>query len=74
MPRRKHLHSTRLYCNAGITFPRCAENEPLLDLDKSAWPMADQSTPVEMICKRCLSRLPARARLASYLPAARRAD
>lgn len=64
---KRHIRSTRLYNNAGISFPRCAESEPLLDMDKTAWPMADQATPVADICKRCVARLPKGARLLSYI-------
>lgn len=45
-----HAPDTRLYVNAGMLFPACAANAPLLDIDKGRWTVGKS---VDVTCKRC---------------------
>ncbi len=47
-----HLHSTRLFVNAGMEFPLCQANARLLDCDKGHWKTTGNVRKVE--CRNCL--------------------
>jgi hypothetical protein len=55
MPREPAIHyrSIRLYVNAGMAFPECYSNAPLLDLEKSALPTTGDINQVT--CKKCIA-------------------
>lgn len=46
-----HLSDIRLKNNAGMSFPVCAADEDLLDLDKSRWPQTNAMK--EVTCPNC---------------------
>lgn len=50
-----HFRSLRLRNNAGMDFPACYANAPLLDVDKGR--LQTTGDPALVTCKRCL-RLP----------------
>lgn len=61
-----HLRDIRLMNNAGMQFPLCYANAPLLDVDKSALPTTGNAADVT--CKRCAVQAPGRYSWA-YRPA-----
>jgi len=50
-----HFQDTRLFVNAGMSFPTCYANARLLDTDKSRLPMTVKKD--EVTCKKCLYKL-----------------
>jgi hypothetical protein len=52
-----HIRDIRLFNNAGMPFPVCQANAPLLDVDKARWPYADKSVAT---CKHCQRLYPKR--------------
>jgi hypothetical protein len=50
-----HLRSLRLYINAGMQFPECKKDEPLLDLNCTNWNMTYNKK--EVTCKNCLNKI-----------------
>lgn len=46
-----HLRHMRLYNNAGMNFPSCYANAPLLDTDKGRLPISSDHNTVS--CKHC---------------------
>jgi hypothetical protein len=50
-----HLRSLRLYVNAGMQFPACKANEPLLDLNCTNWDMTYNKQ--EVTCLKCLKSM-----------------
>lgn len=49
--RKVHALSQRLYVNAGLRFPLCAENASALDLRRSSW--ATSADFADWTCKHC---------------------
>ena len=46
-----HMRDLRLRNNAGMDFPTCQANAPLLDLEASRWEMTRD--PFAATCKNC---------------------
>lgn len=53
-----HIQDIRLANNAGMSFPVCKANAPLLDLDAAHWAIA--SDRYLATCKRCIRLFPLR--------------
>ena len=58
MSRVIHASSTRLLVNAGMAFPLCAAQAPLIDVAKARWPIGKLAT---VTCRNCLRVLRAKA-------------
>ena len=54
-----HYRSIRLFNNAGMSFPECYANAPLLDLDKGRLTMTGKREMVT--CKNCLKKMKRRS-------------
>jgi len=50
-----HFKNTRLFVNAGMEFPECYANVPLLDLEKGRLNMTGKREMVT--CKNCLRKI-----------------
>lgn len=46
-----HIGDIRLFNNAGISFPVCQTSAKMLDMDKTAWPVANPTK--DATCKNC---------------------
>jgi hypothetical protein len=55
---RTHLRSTRMYVNAGMSFPSCCAGARLLDTDKASWPTIGDISRVTCVrCQRVNARI-----------------
>ena len=55
--KKTHIRDIRLFNNAGMSFPVCQANAPLLDLDKGHWPCARREQATCKHCQRAYTRL-----------------
>lgn len=51
-----HIRDTRLFNNAGISFPVCQVGDKPLDTDKCRWTTA-QASGQKATCKACIKRV-----------------